>query len=154
MQKLNPLAFMPIGPPPRHIFHVPRIYQTRRDSVLFQYIVERNPIDSGGFHGHRSDATTHQPSGHLLQIRSERWENADRILIPVRRYGDEDFPCTDVDTGGIRLQKGTVVQRHPFLSSPPFALADGYCLLITGFFRLLLLAEHPLPSSAPATARS
>src|ERR1035438_2673935 len=153
MQELQPLAFMPVRPPSRHIFHVSGVYQTRRDPVALQYVVERNPIDSCGFHGYRGDATTNQPSGHLLQIRREGWENPHGILIPVRRHSDEDFSRANVDTSGIRMKKGTVVQLHPFLSPPLFALA-GYSLLFSGFFRLLLLTEHRLSSSAQATARS
>jgi hypothetical protein len=72
---------------------------------------------------------------------SRLWPNPHRILIPVRRHGHEDFPRADVDTCGIRLQKGTVFQRHPFSSPPPFALADR-CLLFSGFYRLLLLTRH------------
>src|ERR1017187_598808 len=112
MQELQPLAFMPVRPPSRHIFHVSGVYQTRRDPVALQYVVERNPIDSCGFHGYRGDATTNQPSGHLLQIRREGWENPHGILIPVRRHSDEDFSRANVNTSGIRLQNGTVMPRR------------------------------------------
>ena len=64
MQKLQPLAFVPVGAPPRHIFHAPGVHQTRLHPVLLQHIVERNPVHPGGFHRHRGDATTHQPLGH------------------------------------------------------------------------------------------
>ena len=77
--------------------------------MSFQYVIERNPIDSGGFHGHCGDATTHQPFGHLLQIRREGRENAHGILIPVRRHGDEDFPRADVDSRCIRLEQRTIL---------------------------------------------
>ena len=151
MQELQPLAFLPVGPPSRHILHVSRVYQTRSDPMSFEYIVERNPIDSGGFHRHSSDSTTHQPSGHFLQIRREGREYPHRILIPVPRHGHEDFPRTDVDTCGIRLQKGTVFQRHPFSSPPPFALAAVCFPGSAGCFSSLDIAST---SSAQATARS
>ena len=93
--------------------------------MSFEYIVERNPIDSGGFHRHSSDSTTHQPSGHFLQIRREGREYPHR--------------------------KGTVFQRHPFSSPPPFALAAVCFPGSTGCFSSLDIAST---SSAQATARS
>jgi hypothetical protein len=38
-QILQPLAFMPVGPSSRNVFHVARIRQARFDSVPFQNVV-------------------------------------------------------------------------------------------------------------------
>src|SRR6266568_4004156 len=43
VQVLQPLAFMPVGPPSRNVFHVVRIGQARSDSMRFQNVVQRNP---------------------------------------------------------------------------------------------------------------
>src|SRR6202050_4000077 len=50
MQKLQPLTFLPIRPPSRHILPIPGVDQTRSNPVPPQHIVEWNPIDSSGFH--------------------------------------------------------------------------------------------------------
>jgi hypothetical protein len=94
-----------------------------------------------GFHGHRGDAATHQPYGHLLQIRREGRENPHRILIPAGRHGEEDFPRADIDTGCIRLEQRAIIQRHP-LSFPLLFALTGRCLLFFGFLPLLVLTEH------------
>src|SRR5215469_16964059 len=43
MEKLQPLAFVPVGAPPRHVFHAASVDQTWLHPMLFQHIVERNP---------------------------------------------------------------------------------------------------------------
>src|ERR1017187_5544739 len=134
---------MPVGPSPRDVLHVPRVYQTGTDSMPLQHVVERNPVDSGGLHSHRRNAATHQPSGHLLQILRKRWEDPHRILVPVRWHGDKNLSRADVDARRARLQNGTAIQRHPF-SSPPPALA-GDPLLPRSFFQLLNSVRHLRP---------
>ena len=82
MQMLDPLAFMKIRALSRHIFHVPRIHQTRFDPVLFQHVVHWNPIHTRGLHSRAGDATDHQPIGHLLQISGKCSAPPNRIRIP------------------------------------------------------------------------
>ena len=103
MQKLYPLAFVPVRAPPWHVFHATGIHQTWLDPVLFQHIVGRNPVNPRALHGYRRDATTHQPMGHCLQVLGERRKYTHRLLVPLGRHGYKDFPCPDVDSGGIRL---------------------------------------------------
>jgi hypothetical protein len=108
--------------------------------MAFEDVVERNPVDSGGFHGHCGDTATHQPLGHLLQVGRKCWENSYRVFIAVSRHGNKDLPCADVDTCRIRLQNGAVVQRHPLSSSAP--VLAGASVLLSGLSRLLLLTGH------------
>ncbi len=70
--------------------------------MAFENVVERNPVDSGGFHGNCGDTATHQPFGHFLQVCRKSWENSYRIFIAVRRHGNKDFP-----------QNGAIARRSP-----------------------------------------
>src|ERR1700722_7213057 len=110
--------------------------------MAFEDVVERNPVDSGGFHGHRGDTTTQQPFGHLLQVRRKGGENSYRVLVAVGWHGNKNFPRADVDACRIRLQNGAVVQRHPLSSSAP-ALAVA-SVLLSGLPGLLLLTRHSI----------
>jgi hypothetical protein len=50
----------------------------------------------------------HQPFGHLVQIGGEGLALADRMVVPIRRYGHEDFPGSDIDASRIRLKHRTI----------------------------------------------
>ncbi len=115
---LNPLTFMKIGALARHVLHIPRVHQTWFDSVLREHIVHRNPIDAGGFHGCRRDATTYQPFGHLMQIAGESRALPHRIGVPIRRHCHEDLSGSDVDAGCIRLKQRVI---HGLTSASSFA---------------------------------
>ena len=108
MRILYPLAFVEIGALARHVFHVARIDQTRLDAVLFQHVVNRNPVHSGGFHRRCGHATTHQPFRHLVRIDRERRALADGMVIPVRRHGYVDLSGSDIDAGRIRVKYRTI----------------------------------------------
>ena len=91
--------FMEIGAFARHVFHIPRIRQTRLDSVPLHRVINRNPIRPGGLHGCPSDAATHQPRGHLVEIPGKGPARADGMVIPVRWHGHEDLSGSDIDAG-------------------------------------------------------
>ena len=63
MQKLQPLALMPLRPPARYVLHVSGVYQTRSDSMLLQNIVdailagERDPAVLAELRDHRMHAS-------------------------------------------------------------------------------------------------
>src|SRR5260370_11542594 len=144
MQKLYPLAFVPVGAPPRYVFHATGLHPPSLPPVLFQHIVGRNPVPPRALHGYRRDATTHQPPGHRLQVFGERRKPPHWILVPVRWHGYKDFPRTDIDPTCIWLQKRAVFQTHPFSSSPPFAFAR-LRLFPAGLWRILLFGHIPAP---------
>ena len=152
MEKLYPLAFVPVRAPPQHVFHVTGIHQTWLDPVLFQHIVDRNPVHPRALHGDRRDATTHQPPGHRLQVFGERRTHPHRVLVPIRRYRYKDLPRANIHPAGIGLQKRAVIQAHPFASSTPFAFARLRPFL--GLWRMLLLFGHIPDLSTQATAKS
>jgi hypothetical protein len=104
MQMLDPLALVKIGALARHILHVPRIHQARLDAMLFQHVVNRNPVHAGGLHRRRGNATMDQPFGHLAQIAGEGVTLADGMVILIRRYGDIDLPGSNIDAGRMRLK--------------------------------------------------
>jgi hypothetical protein len=77
--------------------------------------MQGNPVDARGFHGNRSDAALLQPVSETVKIAGESWEMSNRLVIPVRRNGNEDFFCPDICASGIRLQN--MQRRRSSLSS-------------------------------------
>src|SRR6266496_4475612 len=140
MQTLQPLAFVPIGAPPRYVFHATSVHHAGLHPVLLQHIAGRNPVHPRALHGCRGDATTHQPLRHFLQIFGEGCEYPHRMLIAVRWHGYKDFPRTDINTCCVCFQYGSAFQAHPFPSSASFAFARRD--LFAGLFGILLLLGH------------
>ena len=76
----------------------------------FQNLEEGNPIDSGGLHRHRLNASALQPIGEPLEIFGEGLETANGFWVVIGRKGHIDLPGANVDAGGVRpkhrAQKG------------------------------------------------
>ena len=70
VQLHQPLAFLHIGLSPRHIFRVPRVHQYHPDAMLFENVVQRDPIHARcppAPSGHRIDPAGLQPFRHFVQ---------------------------------------------------------------------------------------
>jgi hypothetical protein len=79
------------------------IDQHHLQAVLFEDLVDRDPIDSGRFHRHGLNPTSHQPLGQPLQIGGEGAELAHRLGVAVGRDCDEMALLSTVDTGRVGL---------------------------------------------------
>jgi hypothetical protein len=106
MQILNPMAIGNITFMARNAFQVVSIDQIHREPASFQYLEQRDPIDTGGFHGNRSNATVCKPIRQRPQIATETSEPPDRFLIPVGRNSHINLLCADIDLGRVRVQYG------------------------------------------------
>ena len=84
MKTLQPLCVTDVGLAAGNVFGVPGIDQRHREPALFQDLVDRNPIDPGGFHDDRLDPALFEPVGQPMQIGGEGIERPDRFGIPVR----------------------------------------------------------------------
>jgi hypothetical protein len=51
----EPLAFLHVGLPPRHVFGVLRVDQHHLDAMLFENVVQRDPIHARRLHRHCID---------------------------------------------------------------------------------------------------
>jgi hypothetical protein len=65
----------------------------------FENLEERNPIDTGGFHGDALHATSLEPVAQGQQVLGEGGKDADGFGVAIRRDGDIDFAGTDVNAG-------------------------------------------------------
>ena len=71
MQVLNPLAICNIRLPTGYIFDVMRINQPFFNLPFLKNLKQRNPIHTGGFHGHGSNLALLKPIGQPFQIDSK-----------------------------------------------------------------------------------
>ena len=62
VQLLNPLAIQHVTLATRYVLEVPPVDQKHLKAAGFEHFKDRNPIDAGGFHRHRVDATGGRPS--------------------------------------------------------------------------------------------
>ena len=121
--------------------------------MLFQHVVHRNPVDASGFHRRRGDAAMDQPFGHLVKIAGEGLALANRMVIPVRRYGNINLPSSNIDARSIRFKQ----RRLDLLAlTAPFTMNHlrlGFIrrwLLWLMHLRLLRLGRRPSRARFPA----
>src|SRR3984957_14332338 len=69
VQLHQPLAFLHVRLAPRKIVGVTRVHQKHLQAVLFQNVINGEPVNTSGLHGHRLDTARFQPRRHALQIR-------------------------------------------------------------------------------------
>jgi hypothetical protein len=74
------------------LLNVSGVDQTGNKPVPFQYVVERNRVDAGRFHGHGCNAITHQSFGHLLPIRRHRHEDSPAPISSPAAFGSRNHP--------------------------------------------------------------
>ena len=81
MELQQPLALLHVALPSREILGVARVDEKHLQAARLQDVVQGNPIDARGRHGHGRDPTLHQPRRQAMQIGGEALEAADRVGI-------------------------------------------------------------------------
>jgi hypothetical protein len=125
METLEPLAVGDIALASGHVLDVTRIHELYLESVLFEDLEGRDPIDARRFHGDRRDAAFLEPPCHGVEVGRETAEGAYRVLVPVLRHGDPVLFRADIDACRIgvddRERTGAALLGYTLLASPmPF----------------------------------
>ena len=100
----QPLTVLDIALAARHVLDVARVDEQDLEPARLEDVVDRDPVDAGGFHGDTGDATGTEPVGQALEVRREGPERLHGDRIPVGRDGDEMFRRATVDASDIDLQ--------------------------------------------------
>jgi hypothetical protein len=66
VELLNPLAVQDVGLLTGDVLELAGIDQVDLEAAFFQQLVDRNPVDAGGFHGHHVYLAGGQPGGQSL----------------------------------------------------------------------------------------
>src|SRR5437870_4217371 len=126
MQILKPLAIENIGFAARNVMNMLSIYQMNFNASSLQDLKQRNPIDTGRFHGDRVHAALLNPVGQGVEILGKRGKRSHRFVIPISGNGDKNFRRSNINTASIWSHDGqTPIQfsMFPFLclchESPP-----------------------------------
>ena len=114
VQLLQPLAVQDIALAGRDVLHVPRVDEHHGEAAGREDLVQRDPVDPGGFHRHGGDAAGLEPVGEAVEVRGEGRERAHRGRIPVGGDGHVMHLGPAIDAGGIggdALQAGEAGRR-------------------------------------------
>jgi hypothetical protein len=97
VQFQQPLTFLHVALSPGQIPCLARIHQPQIETVLFQYVVDRNPVHSGRLHYHRLDATFLEPPRLPVQVLRETAKVPNGLRIAVWPYRRQMLSTADVD---------------------------------------------------------
>ena len=104
VQLTQPLTVLDIALAAGDVFDVAGVDEQDREPTRLEDVVDRDPIDAGGFHGDTGDATGDEPVGQPLEVGGKGWERLHRGRVPIGRDGHEMFGRATVDAGDIDLQ--------------------------------------------------
>jgi len=103
VQGLNPLTVQHVrlasGDAPQRAGADQAAAKARR----FERLEERNPVDTGAFHGHCLDVMFFEPGGDGLQVGGVIAEGAHQLGALVARHADHDLVSSEVHSGGVRV---------------------------------------------------
>jgi hypothetical protein len=116
VQELNPLALVPVGAAARNVLHVPGVDDAGPETSPVEDLVQRNPVNAGGFHGCGGDATALQPIRQPVEIFGERAEAAHRLIIGILRHRHENLARANIDACRTGLLDGPVTQTQAGVS--------------------------------------
>src|SRR5206468_10610223 len=137
----KPLAVRHITLSARYVFGLAGVHQRDHETFLLQNLMQRNPVDAGGFHHYVSDCANFEPFRHGHKVRRKTAERAHRLRIPVLRHRNVVGLRTDVDSGRVRMQnfyrvKGTTaswLHRGPLQQDvQPWSRVENGRILLNG----------------------
>ena len=100
----QPLRVLDIAFAARHVLDVARVDEQNLEPARLEDVVDRDPVDPGGFHGDTGDATGNEPVGQPLEVGGEGAERLHRGRVPIGRDRHEMVGRATVDAGDIDLQ--------------------------------------------------
>src|SRR5882757_2972273 len=106
MQVLYTLAVFHIRLPARYVLDVMCIDQAHLDISLFEYLEQRNPIHSSGFHGYGLDLALLKPVCESFQFDSEGFKTSNRLGIAIGGDRNKHLCRSNVDSSGVGLDHG------------------------------------------------
>ncbi len=104
MELWQPLAVQDIALASGHVLDLSGIDQHPLEASGFEDLIQGNPVHAGGFHGHRVDATLHEPVAERMEIRRKRLEATDAWRIALHRHRHKMLCGSDIDADGIQIQ--------------------------------------------------
>ena len=99
----QPLTVLDIALATRDVLDVAGVDEQDLQPARLEDVVDRDPVDPGGFHRDTGDATGEEPVGQALEVGREGPEGLDRGGVPIGWDGDEMFGRATVDAGDIDL---------------------------------------------------
>ena len=112
----DPLAVEHIAFATADLFGRPRVDEMDIEALAVEDFIERDPVDTGRFHGHGVDAAFAEPLCDGFEFIGEGAEVSDRLVIRFRVDGDVVSGLSDIDAGAVRINDlqlaGYALARH------------------------------------------
>ena len=103
VQLAEPLAVLDVALAAGDVLDVAGIDQEDFEAAGFEDVVDRDPVDAGGFHGDAGDATRDEPVGEAFEVRGEGPEGLNGRRVPIGRDRHIVLAGAAVDAGDIDL---------------------------------------------------
>ena len=99
----EPLTVLDVALAAGDVFDVAGVDEQDLQPAGFEDVVDRDPVDPGGFHGDAGDATGDEPIGEAFEVGGERPEGLDGRGVPIGRDRHIVLAGAAVDAGDIDL---------------------------------------------------
>ena len=99
----EPLTILDVALAAGNVFDVAGVDEQDFQAAGFEDVVDRDPVDAGGFHGDAGDVTGDEPVGEAVEVGGEGPERLDGGGIPIRRDSHVVLSGAAVDAGDIDL---------------------------------------------------
>jgi len=120
VEVLNPLTVGNIGLSAGLVFYAMGVDQPYVELAFFQDLKQRDPVHSGGFHGHGSDLALLKLVRQLFQIDGKRRKTPNRLRVVIGGNRDENLRCPNIDPCGVRLDDGEACNSVALLGYDDF----------------------------------
>ncbi|MCY1297113.1 hypothetical protein D9M70_465400 [compost metagenome] len=80
-QPLQPLAVLHVALAPGYVLELPRIDQPHRQAMLFQHLVDGDPVHPGGLQCYRVHPQGYQPVSQRVEVIGHRADFANRLAV-------------------------------------------------------------------------
>ena len=103
VQLAEPLTVLDVAFAPGDVFDVTGVDEQHLQPARFKNVVDRDPVDPGGFHGDGGDLAGDEPVGEAVEVGGEGPEGLDRRGVSIGGDGHIVLGGATVDAGDIDL---------------------------------------------------
>ena len=110
VELLQPLGVIPIRLASRHGLDMLRIHQIGPNAVLFEQLINRDPVHPSRFHRDGIYATLQQPGHQGMKIGRKGPKHPHRLRVTIGGHRHNNLLAADIETSCVRMDTGEILQ--------------------------------------------